>query len=1103
MKLIRCYIENFGGLQQYSVEFNEGLTVIHEANGFGKTTLAEFIRAMFYGFPRANKDINKNPRLKYLPWQGGRYGGYLIFEHNGKRYRVDRSFGELPKSDKFKLYHEDTNRECSDFTADLGMELFGLDAESFMRSTYMPQIHDNAPLSTDNIRAKLGNLLEDTGDIGSYESALQRLRDKRTSYEHFRGNGGKINETQRRITQLEQEIIQCRSKQSLLEQTEAMLLPLQQELEGIALQLSTLRKQLQEATTAEAEAALSREYEALTAAEADLTNRLHTLLAGYPKGVPTREELDCAFSRMDKTAALEQQLQETPADRAAEELVEANRARFAQGIPADADFAAHRSDLDRLLTVNSSLETTVMTEEETKRLQKGKLLFAQGVPSEEWFAEQREKVTELTGLQHLRPSLNLPEADAAKLQGLERFFAKGVPAEETLRERNEQYTELNNLQLTRRTLELSTEDRMRLQALEHYFEVGVPQQADLEQQEQKLNRAEQLRRDNLQLSAVLPAVAEPLPAAPVKKFHSLFFPALILGILFAAAGVCLLAMPQWFAAYPPVAEQHLLFGGIGGGLGLIFLLTAVFMQNNHSLMLRLQPQAQTGGMTAAQRSLIDENERTAATLEGEVAAFLSDYPAEADRSLRSQIADLNTNRALYLPLRERARNLAKEAEENEARCKVLTALLQEFLSDFFVVLPPIDGALQAIAQKKTQYLELKARADALQAQAAENDSRSEALQEALRSSLSPYFSQLPGFEAGLRSLEGAKQTYLALLDKERDINEAAAALQKEQLTLVNRLTVFLQPYCGDVAPEGFRAALDRLRRDADSYTAAADRVSQRKEALARRDLTLAQLQADHKAFCDAYALSLSIRDRQALKQTERDAEQILRLQKELPAAADARKSFVQQHGEKPATDVKPAAYDLEGLKLAEQQLIQQQTDGNTRLLHLKQQQQNLRGETDRLPDLTDELNRCMEQKSDYTERRRLLDETVSYLQKSRESLASGYLGGVQGHFAKYLHRLTGEEAKHIAVNTDLEVQLERAGSNRALSHFSAGQTDAVHLCMRLALADALFEEGKSFMILDDPFVNLDDAHTAQALALLRELAEDRQIIYLVCNSGRI
>ena len=52
MKLISCYIENFGGLSGYAVDFDPEITVLKEQNGFGKTTLAEFLRAMFYGFPR-------------------------------------------------------------------------------------------------------------------------------------------------------------------------------------------------------------------------------------------------------------------------------------------------------------------------------------------------------------------------------------------------------------------------------------------------------------------------------------------------------------------------------------------------------------------------------------------------------------------------------------------------------------------------------------------------------------------------------------------------------------------------------------------------------------------------------------------------------------------------------------------------------------------------------------------------------------------------------------------------------------------------------------------------------------------------------------------
>lgn len=38
MRLIRCYIENFGCLSQYTLDFAPGLTVLHQPNGFGKTT---------------------------------------------------------------------------------------------------------------------------------------------------------------------------------------------------------------------------------------------------------------------------------------------------------------------------------------------------------------------------------------------------------------------------------------------------------------------------------------------------------------------------------------------------------------------------------------------------------------------------------------------------------------------------------------------------------------------------------------------------------------------------------------------------------------------------------------------------------------------------------------------------------------------------------------------------------------------------------------------------------------------------------------------------------------------------------------------------------
>lgn len=78
MKLLECHVDNFGRLSNFDYQFSDGLTVIQEPNGFGKSTLAAFIKAMLYGFPRtAGRNIASNERKKYLPWQGGTYGGSL------------------------------------------------------------------------------------------------------------------------------------------------------------------------------------------------------------------------------------------------------------------------------------------------------------------------------------------------------------------------------------------------------------------------------------------------------------------------------------------------------------------------------------------------------------------------------------------------------------------------------------------------------------------------------------------------------------------------------------------------------------------------------------------------------------------------------------------------------------------------------------------------------------------------------------------------------------------------------------------------------------------------------------------------------------------
>ena len=64
MNILRCHIENFGSLCGLDYEFGGGLNALYSPNGGGKTTLACFIKAMFYGLPADTSRSTKPQKLR-------------------------------------------------------------------------------------------------------------------------------------------------------------------------------------------------------------------------------------------------------------------------------------------------------------------------------------------------------------------------------------------------------------------------------------------------------------------------------------------------------------------------------------------------------------------------------------------------------------------------------------------------------------------------------------------------------------------------------------------------------------------------------------------------------------------------------------------------------------------------------------------------------------------------------------------------------------------------------------------------------------------------------------------------------------------------------
>ena len=197
MKLISLHISGFGKHIENTFSFTDGENRIVLDNGGGKSTLAEFLCAMLYGFSVKEK----KEREHFRPWSGEVYGGELCFSVGEKRYRVNRTFGATPKFDSFSLRDMDTNLPSSDFTENVGRELFSMDRASFRNTVFFGQQELGTEM-TDDIRRLLGE--EEPAENG-YGAAMESIS---RAGKELEGKNGPIEEKKREIGALQNELSQ-------------------------------------------------------------------------------------------------------------------------------------------------------------------------------------------------------------------------------------------------------------------------------------------------------------------------------------------------------------------------------------------------------------------------------------------------------------------------------------------------------------------------------------------------------------------------------------------------------------------------------------------------------------------------------------------------------------------------------------------------------------------------------------------------------------------------------------------------------------------------------------------------------------------------------
>ena len=244
MKLISCYVSSFGKLKDFSFNFDSGLNTIKQENGWGKTTLSTFIKAMFYGINSSKRSISENERIKYKPWTSTeKFGGYIEFEWGEKVYKIERFFGNKESEDTVRLFDVQTGKEFAN-TENLGKRIFEIDEEGFLSTTYMSQ-KDFEIKSNSSLTAKYNSVCE-IQDTEAFDKALNKLEEKAKLYK-YRGDKGLITDIKREILELDEDV-------EITQKSERAAKLLKEEVEFLEKQVIDLKEQGEQLTNAVAQA---------------------------------------------------------------------------------------------------------------------------------------------------------------------------------------------------------------------------------------------------------------------------------------------------------------------------------------------------------------------------------------------------------------------------------------------------------------------------------------------------------------------------------------------------------------------------------------------------------------------------------------------------------------------------------------------------------------------------------------------------------------------------------------------------------------------------------------------------------------------------------
>lgn len=283
MIIKEIHIEGFGKFKNYDLKLEDGLNIFNFENGYGKTTIADFIETMLYGIKSSKKsDKEMGLREKYYPFDNSNFGGYIIIKTKDNEYRIERTFDKKSETkDTLKIYDKALNDITDKFTIP-GIDLFEVDVDSYRKTIYLSDSNILVE-STNSIENKLSNVLNNTPLDSNYNSIIEKLQKKSKEIDSKSKNA--------KIIQINDEIKELKDEILNLEQTEKTIEDDTKELINLNKELDSLNSSLKEENEKEKVISLFKAVENYEEEINELNLKKKELETTYPFGFLTSTEI--------------------------------------------------------------------------------------------------------------------------------------------------------------------------------------------------------------------------------------------------------------------------------------------------------------------------------------------------------------------------------------------------------------------------------------------------------------------------------------------------------------------------------------------------------------------------------------------------------------------------------------------------------------------------------------------------------------------------------------------------------------------------------------------------------------------------------------------